>query len=60
MATGQVFKRDDVSVRKLLQSNACLQMTEKAASNYADGSYIRPFVGFDRAKCFVYKKRTKK
>lgn len=55
-----VFKRNDAGIRKLLQSDECLKTMEKFASGVADGGEIRPFIGFDRAKCFVTKKRSKK
>ena len=54
-----VFKKNDAGIRKLLQSDGCLQVMEKHASDYANGGEIRPFVGFDRAKCFVTQKRSK-
>ena len=57
-ATGQVFKKDSAGIRKLLQSDECLAVMEKYAAQIADGEEIRPFIGFDRAKCFV--KRTGK
>lgn len=60
MATGQVFKKNDAGIRKLLQSDECLQVMEKYASDYANGGEIKPFIGFDRAKCFVYQKRPNK
>ena len=58
--TGQVFKKDSAGIRKLLQSQECLSVMEKYAGSVADGEEIRPFIGFDRAKCFVKKKRNKK
>lgn len=54
-----VFKKDDAGIRKLLQSEGCLQTMEKFASKIADGEEIKPFIGFDRAKCFVKQKRSK-
>ena len=54
-----VFKRNDAGIRKLLQSDECLKTMEKYASNIANGGEIRPFIGFDRAKCFVTKKGTR-
>lgn len=53
-----VFIKDDAGIRSLLQSGECLQVMEQYARSYApDGEYT-PFVGFDRAKCFV-KQETK-
>lgn len=57
---GQVFKKDSAGIRKLLQSDGCLQVMEKFASNVAKGEEIRPFIGFDRAKVFVKQKRSRK
>lgn len=53
-----VFKKDDAGIRKLLQSDECLQCMEDFAAQIADGGEIKPFVGFDRAKCFVSQKRS--
>lgn len=50
---GQVFKKDDAGIRQLLQSPECLSVMEQYANERADAEDIRPFVGFDRAKCFV-------
>lgn len=47
----QVFVKNDAGIRKLLQSDECLQVMVSYAQNY-EGEKI-PFVGFDRAKCFV-------
>lgn len=55
-----VFKRNDAGIRSLLQSDGCLQIMEKYASSVANGGEVRPFIGFDRAKCFVTQKRSKK
>ena len=55
-----VFVKDDAGIRKLLQSDECLKTMEKFASKIADDGEIRPFIGFDRAKCFVYQKRSEK
>lgn len=57
MANGQVFEKDDAGIRALLQSEGCLQVMEKFASEIGDDA--RPFIGFDRAKVFV-KKETEK
>ena len=60
MAIGQVFKRNSAGIRQLLQSDSCLKVMEKYASDMADGGDVRPFIGYDRAKCFITKKRKKK
>lgn len=52
----RVFKRNDAGVRQLLQSGECLKCMEKYAAKIADGGEVRPFIGFDRAKCFITKK----
>lgn len=57
---GQVFKKNSAGIRELLQSDGCLQVMEKYASDIANGGETRPFVGFDRAKVFVKQKRSKK
>lgn len=57
---GQVFKKDDAGIRAMLQSNGCLQVMEKYAQSMANGEEIKPFIGFDRAKCFVKQERSKK
>ena len=54
-----VFKKNDAGIRRLLQSNECLQVMEGYARDMAPDSEITPFIGFDRAKCFV-KQETKK
>lgn len=60
MANGQVFKKDDVGIRNLLKSAECLSVMEKYAADRAEGTYIRPFIGFDRAKVFIYEEEAKK
>lgn len=50
---GQVFEKDDAGIRQLLQSPECLSVMEKYANEQANGEDVRPFIGFDRAKCFV-------
>lgn len=60
MASGYVFKKNDAGIRKLLQSKDCLSVMEGYASKMADDGEIKPFIGFDRAKCFIYKKEAKK
>ena len=57
---GQVFKKNSAGIRELLQSDGCLQVMEKFASQVANGEEVRPFIGFDRAKVFVKQKRPKK
>ena len=54
-----VFKKDDAGIRRLLQSTECLKVMEDYARDMAPDGEITPFVGFDRAKCFV-KQETKK
>lgn len=54
-----VFKKSDAGIRKLLKSSECMSVMEQYAQKEAAGGDIRPFVGFDRAKCFV-KQRKKK
>lgn len=56
----RVFEKSDAGIRKLLQSEECLKVMEKYASDYANGGEMRPFIGFDRAKVFVRQKRKKK
>lgn len=60
MANGQVFKKNDAGIRNLLKSAECLKLMERYASDRAKGEYIRPFIGFDRAKCFIYEEEAKK
>lgn len=55
-----VFKRDNAGVRNLLQSQECMKTIESFASKYANGEKVRSFIGYDRAKCFVSQKRSKK
>ena len=55
-----VFKKDDAGIRKLLQSEECLQTMESFAREYAPGGDITPFIGFDRAKCFVKQEKRNK
>ena len=52
-----VFKKNDAGIRKLLQSEECLACMEKFAQGQADGGEIKPFIGFDRAKVFVNKRK---
>lgn len=54
----QVFIKNDVGIRKLLQSDGCMQVMKSYAQQY-EGE-ITPFVGFDRAKCFVKQENDKK
>ena len=56
---GQVFKKDEAGIRKLLQSDECLQVMEKFASQIAKGAEARPFIGYDRAMVFVKQERSK-
>jgi hypothetical protein len=48
-----VFKKDDAGIRKLLQSDECLKVMESYAREMSPDGEITPFIGFDRAKCFV-------
>ena len=57
---GQVFKKDDAGIRSMLQSPECLSVMEKHAQNIAAGDEVIPFVGFDRAKCFIKREGSKK
>lgn len=54
-----VFKKDEAGIRKLLQSTECLQVI-KGYAQKMDGDKLVPFIGFDRAKCFVGEERKKK
>ena len=60
MANGQVFKKNDAGIKNLLKSAECLSVMEKYAADRANGNYVRPFIGYDRAKCFVYEDKVKK
>lgn len=53
-----VFVKNDAGIRKFLQSPEMLAEMEKQASKIG-GDEIKPFVGFDRAKAFVSKGKTK-
>ena len=55
----QVFKKDEAGIRKLLQSTECMQVIQGYAKN-VQGDEVIPFIGFDRAKCFVGQKGKKK
>ena len=50
-----VFKKNDAGIRQLLKSNECLKVVEKYANKYPHKGYVKPFVGYDRAKCFILK-----
>lgn len=54
-----VFKKNEAGIRRLLQSTECLQVMQKYAKS-VQGDEVIPFVGFDRAKCFVMQKGQKK
>lgn len=56
----EVYKKDEAGIRRLLKSQDCLSAVEKYAHSYANGDEIIPFIGFDRAKCFIKKKRKQK
>lgn len=57
---GQVFKKDNAGIKSLLQSSECLKVMEKYAGNISSSGNVRPFIGYDRAKCFVWQKEKKK
>ena len=57
---GQVYKKDEAGIRRLLQSTECLQVMESYAQKEANGKEIRPFIGYDRAKCFVKQESSEK
>ena len=50
---GQVFKKDEAGIRRMLQSSECLEVMEQYAEHISNGEEIIPFIGYDRAKCFV-------
>ncbi len=54
-----VFKKNSAGIRKLLQSEECLKCMETFAQGQSDGGKIRPFIGYDRAKVFVNKRKKK-
>lgn len=54
-----VFKKDDAGIRKLLQSEECLKVMESYARDMSTDGEITPFIGFDRAKCFVKQEKQK-
>ena len=46
---------NDAGIRALLQSSEMLTLTESYASKMgATGDEMKPFIGFDRAKTFIY------
>lgn len=54
-----VFKKDSAGIRRLLQSKETLSVMEGYANKMAPGGDITPFIGFDRAKCFVKQEKRK-
>ena len=54
------FVKKDAGIRKLLQSKECLSVMEKAAEGRYGDEFMRPIIGFDRAKVFVYPRRYKR
>lgn len=58
--SGYTFVRNNAGIRKLLQSDTCLSVMERYAQKVSDGGEIKPFIGFDRAKCFVDQRSQKK
>ena len=57
---GRVFEKDDAGIRKMLQASECLQVMEQYANNLAGGAEVKPFIGYDRAKCFIIPERKEK
>jgi hypothetical protein len=48
-------KIDRTEIRKMLQSQEMLEMVKQAAAGKTDSEHhTKPFIGFDRAKVFVY------
>ena len=47
-----VFKKKNAGIRKLLQSDECMNVIKDYAKNKGECT-PRPFVGFDRAKVFI-------
>ena len=52
-----VFKKNNSGIRKVLQSNECLGVMEKYARTRSSNGEIKPFIGFDRAKVFIWEKK---
>lgn len=50
-----VFKKNDAGIRKFLQSDEIMSEMKRQASKVGGNGEMKPFVGFDRAKVFVYK-----
>ena len=54
---GRVFEKDEAGIRAMLQSAQCLQVMERYANDIAEGQEVKPFIGYDRAKCFIIPER---
>ena len=54
---GYVFVKKDAGIRSLLKSAEMQGVVDKAARDRYGDAYMRPFIGFDRAKVFVYEKQ---
>lgn len=50
---GQVYKKDSAGIRRLLQSAECMACMQSFAKNYEGKLTLRPFIGYDRAICFL-------
>lgn len=51
----KVFKKNSAGIRRLLQSEAMKQITEKYARGRGGAeAEMKSFVGFDRAKTILY------
>lgn len=48
-----VFKKDDAGIRRMLQSQECLNLMEEYARDRVGDGYMRPIIGYDRAKVFI-------
>ena len=55
MARQYVFYKNEPGIRALLQSQETLDVVKQYALGYAGDDNIRPFIGFDRAKVFIYR-----
>lgn len=54
---GRVFEKNDAGIRQMLQAPECLQVMERYARDMAGDREIKPFIGYDRAKCFIVPER---
>ena len=55
MARQYVFYKDEPRIRALLQSQEVQELVKQYALGVAGDDKIRPFIGFDRAKVFIYR-----